>query len=255
MTELKTQDEVVKNRVETMEVESIHPAPTGPGQMALEAIKAGAGKEVLEQLQKAWEMQQSFEKDTARKAYNSDMASWAENTPIIVKDKVVEFSTNKDKVGYSHATLGNIMQAINESMAPFGLHAHHKIEQPEGKIKVICVITHRLGHSENTFMIADADNSGSKNAIQAIGSTTEYLRRYTLLSITGIAAQDQDDDGAGSEPAKSISDDQFANLSALIQEVGADEAKFCKYMKISDLDHLPAAQYEKAVKALEGKKK
>ena len=37
--------------------------------------------------------------------------------------------------------------------------------------------------------------TGSKNAIQAIGSTVSYLCRYTLLCVTGLATSDPDDDG------------------------------------------------------------
>lgn len=39
------------------------------------------------------------------------------------------------------------------------------------------------------------DPSGSKNAIQAIGSAVSYLRRYTLLGVLGMATSDGDSDG------------------------------------------------------------
>ena len=45
-----------------------------------------------------------------------------------------------------------------------------------------------------------ADTSGSKNAIQAMGSTVQYLRRYTLESVLGIATSSIDVDGQ--QPAK-----------------------------------------------------
>jgi hypothetical protein len=43
------------------------------------------------------------------------------------------------------------------------------------------------------------DTSGSKNPIQALGSAVSYLQRYTLLSLAGLATEDQDDDGATAE--------------------------------------------------------
>lgn len=45
-------------------------------------------------------------------------------------------------------------------------------------------------------MRAPSDLSGNKNAIQAIGSTTTYLMRYTLIAAFGLTTADEDNDGA-----------------------------------------------------------
>jgi hypothetical protein len=52
-----------------------------------------------------------------------------------------------------------------------------------------------LGHKIETSIEAGSDTSGSKNAIQAIGSTISYLKRYTLENVLGLSA-DEDNDGA-----------------------------------------------------------
>jgi ERF superfamily len=62
---------------------------------------------------------------------------------------------------------------------------------------VTCILTHQMGHSEETTLAGAPDNSGSKNSIQAIGSTVTYLERYTLLAATGLAAANGDNDGQG----------------------------------------------------------
>ena len=72
-------------------------------------------------------------------------------------------------------------------------------------IKTIGMLTHRAGHTKTSEFVSVADPSGSKNAIQGIGSTRSYGRRYTtldLLNITSRAPVDRDDDGqaAGREP-------------------------------------------------------
>src|SRR5437660_174203 len=65
-----------------------------------------------------------------------------------------------------------------------------------GTIRVTCILTHVQGHSEQVSMSAQPDTSGSKNSIQAIGSTASYLQRYTLFAATGLAPKDADTDGA-----------------------------------------------------------
>ena len=65
-------------------------------------------------------------------------------------------------------------------------------------------------------MAAGPDGSGGKNAIQAIGSTVSYLERYTLLAATGLATEDQDDDGRGANPVPTMDKDRLKDhLSAI----------------------------------------
>jgi hypothetical protein len=63
-------------------------------------------------------------------------------------------------------------------------------------------------------MSAPPDNSGSKNPIQAIGSTQSYLQRYTALALLGIATKDMPDADDPPEPADDIVDAE-RNLNAV----------------------------------------
>lgn len=56
-------------------------------------------------------------------------------------------------------------------------------------------------------------------------------------------------------PVQSITDDQAASLQSLAAEVGAALPQFCAYFKIRNLSELPADQYDRAVAALEKKRK
>lgn len=62
---------------------------------------------------------------------------------------------------------------------------------------VVGVLGHAGGHAEETAMTLPADMTGNKNPVQAWGSTASYGKRYVTLTITGIATEDEDDDGAG----------------------------------------------------------
>lgn len=56
-------------------------------------------------------------------------------------------------------------------------------------------------------------------------------------------------------PAYILKDTDFAELRDMMKDVGADESKFCAYMKIARLEDLPASRYEDAKVALERKRK
>jgi len=224
-----------------------------PAQMLSVAVSQGAD---LEKLEKLMELQERWEKNEARKAYTSAMNAFKADPPELFKNKHVHFTSQKGTTEYDHPSLDHVSSAIGEALAKHGLSHHWDTEQLEGGvIQVTCVITHELGHNESVTLRAGADQTGNKNNIQAIGSTVTYLQRYTLLSATGLAAKEQDDDGRGAEPIETITEQQVADLQCMIDEVGADKALFLKHLKISALENLPAQAYPDAVDALERKRK
>jgi len=166
-----------------------------PTELIRLAIDKGAD---LERLEKLLNIKRAYDADEARKAYHLAMSEFKANPPSIGKDKKVGYKTDRGSVGYSHASLYNVTEKINKELSKYGLSASWTTKQ-NGAISVTCRITHSKGHSEETTLTAQADTSGSKNAIQAIGSTITYLERYTLLALTGLATFDQDDDGKASE--------------------------------------------------------
>jgi len=91
---------------------------------------------------------------------------------------------------------------IQSLMTQCGLSHSWRYEQTvSGFLTIICVITHSEGHSEQTPITLPHDTSGSKNAIQALGSTSSYGERYTLFAMLGLASAPDDDGQAGAPGA------------------------------------------------------
>ncbi len=157
----------------------------------------------LDRLEKLMEMQVKWEEREAKKAFVSDMAEFKRIDLRINKDNHVEFRTDKGITAYDHATIGNVVGIIVPALAAHGFSHRWVIERGEGGlIRVRCVITHRLGHSEETVLEAGLDQTGGKNNIQAMISTKTYLERHSLLAATGLATSDQPDDFDATSPPK-----------------------------------------------------
>ena len=171
------------------------PVSASPNAVVIMAMQKNYTPELIE---KMMALQERFEANEARKAYHGAIADFAANPPDIEKDKKVSYSTSKGTTAYSHAQLGTAAAKIQAALSPHGLHASWRTIQTDKSIKVVCRITHKLGHFEETDLSAGADDSGSKNSIQAIGSTISYLERYTLFALTGLASKDMDDDAKSS---------------------------------------------------------
>lgn len=201
--------------VKTQAVMQAAPVSTTPSQLLAIAVQQGAD---LQKLEKLMELQERWEANEARKAWVVAMSAFKAHPPEIVKDKHVSFTTQKGTTSYDHATIGNVVEAVTKGLGQHGLSHRWDMEQLDGgRIKVTCVITHVMGHSEATSLTASPDDSGGKNNIQAIGSTVTYLQRYTLLSSTGLASKDMDDDGRISEPQKGMPENQRADFEAAIE--------------------------------------
>ncbi len=166
-----------------------------PLMAAAALVQQADGKIDVDKLEALLKVQLQWEANEAKKAYVVAMAAFKENPPEILKDKTVNYSTKGGVVNYKHATLHNVTTCINKALSEHGLTASWVTSQENGSVKVTCKITHVMGHSEECCLSAPPDATGSKNVIQAIGSTVTYLQRYTLLALTGLATADQDDDG------------------------------------------------------------
>ncbi|WP_213308265.1 ERF family protein [Paraburkholderia sacchari] len=168
---------------------------TTPSDLLRIAVEGGADIDKLERL---LVLQERWEANEARKAFTAAMSAFKCEPVEIFKKKAVGYNTKDgDFVGYKHAELSDVTDAIAPAMARHGLSFDWDIHQGNNVITVDCVVTHVLGHSKKVTMSGAPDTSGKKNLIQQVASTITYLQRYTLLAATGMSTKDEDDDGAG----------------------------------------------------------
>ncbi len=228
--------------------ELTRPIVTAPSAMIEFAISKGAD---LEKLEKILELQERFERNEAKKAYHVAMTEFKKNPPEILKDRKVSFG--EGKTSYHHATLANVCEKVIEGLSKHGLSHGWKTDQTqENKITVECVITHSQGHGESTKLSAEPDTSGSKNKIQAMGSTITYLERYTLLALTGLATFDMDDNGNTAGSSDYITEEQVKIIELLAEETNSDVPK---WMKVESIGKILASDFKKVEAGLRAKVK
>jgi hypothetical protein len=167
----------------------------------MDLIQLAVSKDAdITKIEKLLELQMKWEANEAKKAFVVAMNAFKAEPPEIFRDRRVAY---KD-VAYRYATLANVCDQVTGALSKHGISHRWRTEQSEGMIRVTCVLTHEMGHSEETTLAGAPDTSGSKNAVQAIGSTVKYLQRYTLLAATGLEAGEEDDDGQGGQPMEKL---------------------------------------------------
>lgn len=221
-----------------------------PMQMLATAMEKGVD---TAQLEKLLDLQERWEQGEARKAFNAAFSDFKAEAVTIVKNTLIKDGPLKGK---KHANLHDVIVATTPKLSAHGLAISWKLSRDEKDwMEVTCTLRHIAGHSESVSMGAAPDTGPGRNAIQARGSAKSYLERYTATAILGLAAADQDDDGGAGDRPVLITSKQAADLDALLTETGSNKAQFLKYLKVDALSDLPAANYAKAVAAVEAKRK
>jgi len=143
---------------------------------------------------------------------------------------------------------------VSPILAKHGLSYRYRTTSvPNEPVTVTCIVSHRDGHFEENTLCAGRDDSGNKNSIQAIGSTSTYLQRMTLKAALGLAVSN-DDDGKHADAADAITLEQVEELVALADEVGADKEAFCRYFKVGGFADITTKDFPRAIAALNKKR-
>jgi hypothetical protein len=217
--------------------------PQTPLEMLGRAIQMGANPETLERL---LALQERWERNEARKAYDAAIAKARAKIPQVLKDSTV--SRGEKGGSYKHETLAGIEAAAVGPLSEFGLWYRWRTDSSDPqRIVVTCIISHDGGYSEENSLAGPPDVSGGKNTIQAIGSTVTYLQRYTLRSALGLAAA-RDDDAAAID--SDVSHEQTLEIERLLDLTGRTPETFCLKFNIETIGRLPASKYAEAVKFL-----
>lgn len=100
-----------------------------------------------------------------------------------------------------YADLAEVIDATRPHLAAQGIAIVQAPSVAEGRITVRTSLLHASGQWVACELAARAPDNKGLSEVQSIGSVITYLRRYTLQSLCGIAADDDDGNAAPrSEP-------------------------------------------------------
>jgi len=154
---------------------------TTPYELIAIAVQQNAD---VDKLEKLMHLQERYDANEAKKAFVTARAGFSGESVVILKTAKGHNS--------KYAKLGDELEIVTPLLSKHGLSHSWVTNQDNGMITVTCVLTHEQGHSESTSLSSSPETSGSKNAIQAIGSAVSYLKRYTFEAICGLATTDDD---------------------------------------------------------------
>ncbi len=207
----------------------------------------------VSKMEKLLEMYERIAGKNAEMAFNQSMKAAQEEMPKILRNK------ENSQTNSRYADLEKVNAAIVPVYTKHGFSlSFGTADCPlAGHYRVTCLVSHTAGHSRNYQADIPTDMTGmkgnqNKTATHGFGSTMSYGRRYLTLLVFNITLTNEDKDG--NQPTEPLSDEQMANIEALLTETASDKAKFLKYLKVRSMEDIPAASYGMVVKLLEARR-
>lgn len=162
-------------------------------------------------------MRERMEAQRAKVIFTSAMAELQPKLPVITETGAIK--NNAEQVQSTYAKWEDINDAIQPVLHEHGFTLSFRPGvAADGKQTVTAILRHIEGHEDEATVTLPYDSSGSKNNVQAVGSSLSYGKRYAaiaILNITSRAPADRDDDGRnaglGAAAQKAVTDINMAD--------------------------------------------
>lgn len=163
----------------------------------------------LDKMERLLIMKERIDKEENSRQFNSDMASMQIEMP-----SVAERGTGHN---IKYATFEDINDVAKPIMSRYGFAVSFKVVETDRGVRVTGLLLHRSGHREETEMTFPSDTSGSKNAVQALGSSISYAKRYIMSAMLNITTRGEDDNGYAAVPVAKVTAMQALSIRSLLE--------------------------------------
>lgn len=159
-------------------------------------------------MERLLDMQERVMAKEAEMAFYSDMSELQDAMPTIKKEGQIAV---KGTVRSRYARFEDILGQTKGLLKKYGFSVSFKSNFVDGELEITGTLSHRQGHHESTTMRLPFDSSGSKNNVQAIGSSVSYGKRYVYCMLLNINITEDDDDGQAADADNTL-DKMFERL-------------------------------------------
>jgi hypothetical protein len=144
-------------------------------------------------------------------AFRRDFAAFRGENIVAPKSKFVD----RGKAGsFMQAEFGSICTLLSPALSKHGFGFRHDVvfgsrlwttegvESSMGWVYVTCFLEHRDGHFEKLDLEGPPGDLHANTAVQNMQATASYLKRQSLLAITGTATEDEDNENGMQQGTK-----------------------------------------------------
>ena len=176
---------------------------------------------------------------------------------VEIQQKAIKKTGKNNFSNYDYIELKDFLPFINESCERYKLCPIFNFQEDKA---ALVVFNAENPHERVTFTTPiRIGNLKGCNEMQSIGGTQTYARRYLYFMAFEIVDNDlinqSVEDIEKDAQMEKITPVKVALIEQKIRETGTDKEKFLKWVKVKKVEDITASQFEKCMKAFEGKAK
>lgn len=198
------------------------------------------------------ELQIKAEDRNAEKEFNTAFARLQPTLPRITKRGEIDMGV-KGKMSF--ARYEDLDSAVRPLYSAAGFSLSFISEPSDKGIVLVAALAHQAGHSKTSRLQLPPDAGAGRNALQALGSSLSYAKRYLTCDLFNIVTVGQDDDATSGDY---ITEKQAMNIEDLMAECSLGEAgrsKFLETFGAKAVSELFKANYAPAINLLCAKRR
>lgn len=148
----------------------------------------------IETIKEFLAMRKEVRADQAKEAFTTAMASFQRDCPVIAKTSPVK--NKAGEVTYKFASIDAIILQVKDVLGQNKLAYKFREERnkEEGTVTVYCVVTHAMGHSEETPFTVEIGTEAYMTDVQKFGARNTFAKRYAFCNAFGIVTGSEDTD-------------------------------------------------------------
>ena len=188
----------------------------------------------VEKLERVIALQERARSEGSRIAFFGAISKLQFSLPRIGKQGTI-YMKGGTKVRNKYAKMGDdILPIVKPILAECGFSIRWRtaffVDDGKRMIRVIGILSHELGWSEESVFEAPPDTHDSRNYVQSLGSTISYGHRYTMVDLLNLEMADDvsDDDGQSATSATSSPDRKQLHERQIAADNGVVNAKQLK---------------------------
>lgn len=167
--------------------------------------------------------------------FNRDLNAALTEMPVITKAGRITIPANPEK-GTPERVQGHFarFEDLNAVVKPILARHNLAITFDLGSDGIVPSCIPVLRHTngwvwQGRALSAPVDSSGAKNNTQGVGSTTSYLKRYTMCAALNIVVESEDDDGNGGQI---LMPNERGNLITEAAQAAFDDGQYTEWFSV-----------------------
>lgn len=203
----------------------------------------------VEKMERLLGMYERFQARQAEAEYYDALSEMQDELPVITERGKIEV---RGETRSTYAKFEDINEVVKPILKAHGFAVSFRTGNEEGAVRVTGILSHKAGHKEETSLTLPIDDSGQKNKVQAIGSSTSYAKRYVLSALLNLTSRGEDDDGRLADKP-TITDEQAGQIHDYLAKTESDEAKFLKWAGADCVENIRADLFPTVISKLKRK--